>query len=108
MFPVYVKLVLADSVAQPVEAHVHGFGHSLFYGFVGDACRTFVVELEGRGTLRVSEFVKCLAEWEKVFSGEEACACFGFLGGGHDGVDDLAYDVHGVVEWWWWAVGSDR
>ena len=56
VFPIDVKLTLADSVAQPAEAHVHCFGHALLDGFVGEACCTFVVELEECGTLRVSEF----------------------------------------------------
>ena len=45
LFPVNMEVALADSVAQPVEAHVHRLGHFLFDCFVDDACGTFVVKL---------------------------------------------------------------
>ena len=45
-----------------------------------------------------SEFFEGLAEWEKVFGGEEARTCFGFLDRGHDRVDQLrGRDCYGAV-----------
>ena len=36
--PKHMELFLLDSVADPIKAHVDGFGAALLYGVVGDAC----------------------------------------------------------------------
>ena len=107
VFPMNMELPLSDSVTQPIEAHAHGLGHILFDGVVDDASRVFVVELEWCGSLRVSEFCEGFVEWDEVFCGEEACASLSFLSEGHDGVDQLADDVDGVITRRWCAVGVE-
>ena len=57
-----MEVALPDPVTEPVEAHVHCFGHLLSDGFVGESGGALVVELERRGALWVSEFVESLAE----------------------------------------------
>ena len=100
-------MTLTYSIAQPVEAHVHGFGSFLFDGVVGDPGGALVVELEGRGSLRVAEFFEGLTERDDVFCSEVACSCFCLLCGGHYCVDEFAHDVDGVVVWWRRGVGCD-
>ena len=36
-FPVHPELSLPDSVPDPIEAHVHGFGSALFDSVIGNA-----------------------------------------------------------------------
>jgi hypothetical protein len=44
--PVDDELALVNSVADPIETHVHGFGAALFDRIVGDAFGAFVVGLD--------------------------------------------------------------
>ena len=64
-----MEVALPDPIAEPVEAHVHCFGHLLPDGFVGEAGGAFISEMKGCGVLRVSEFVEGLAEWKEIFCG---------------------------------------
>lgn len=52
------ELVLADSVFEPVEPHVHGFGAALADRVVDDAGGASVVGLYGGGRLRVAKVVE--------------------------------------------------
>jgi hypothetical protein len=54
-FPVDNELALADAVADPVEAHVNGFGAFLSDGVIGDAHGILVVGLDGRGRLGMAQ-----------------------------------------------------
>ena len=45
--PVDVELVLVDSVLDPVESHVHGFGSALLDGVVGYAVCDGVIGAHG-------------------------------------------------------------
>ena len=56
-FPVKMKLLLSLSVADPVEAHIHGFGSALNDCVCEDANGAFVVKLEWRGTLGMDHFL---------------------------------------------------
>jgi hypothetical protein len=47
--PMSNELALLDSVADPVEAHVYGFGSTLFDCFVGDASGACIFGLDGFG-----------------------------------------------------------
>ena len=51
--PMDEEMALADAVSDPIEAHVHGFGSSLFDGVVADAGGAGVVGLDGSGWLWV-------------------------------------------------------
>ena len=54
-FPMDCELDLFDSVSNPVEVHVNGFGSFLFDRVIGDAFSTRVVCLDGSGWLGVSQ-----------------------------------------------------
>ena len=53
-FPTNHKLALADTVADPVKAHVIGFGSFLFDSVIGDTGGGAVVRLDWGGGLGVS------------------------------------------------------
>ena len=55
-FPVYKKLTLAHTVADPIKSHVNGFGALLLDGAVDDACSSHVFRLERSGWLWVAHF----------------------------------------------------
>jgi hypothetical protein len=70
-FPVYVKLFLSLSIANPVETHIHRFGSALYY-IVGEyAYSTLVVELERCGALGVAHFGECCSHGNGVFGIDE-------------------------------------
>ena len=59
-FPVDAALALTDSVLDPVESHVHGFGTFGFDGVVGDFASRGVVCAWGSGArLWVSHLLVC-------------------------------------------------
>jgi hypothetical protein len=53
-FPTNYKLALADTVANPVKAHVNGLGSFLLDSVVGDAGGSAVVSLDWGGGLGVA------------------------------------------------------
>ena len=55
-FPMYKKLTLAHTVADPIKAHVDGFGTGLLDGAIDDTSSGHVVHLERSGWLWVSHF----------------------------------------------------
>jgi Na+/H+ antiporter NhaA len=55
--PVDNELELFDSVADSVEAHVHGSGFALLYSIVGYALSTFIVCLDG-GSSKVTRMLQ--------------------------------------------------
>jgi hypothetical protein len=42
-FPIDMELALADTVANPVQAHIDGFGAFLFDSIIGNASSSAVV-----------------------------------------------------------------
>ena len=54
--PVVPEVFLGVVTSEPPEGHVHGIEHFDHNGFVGDACGSGVVALNGRGGLRPSHF----------------------------------------------------
>lgn len=77
--PMDMELVLADAVADPVKAHVNGFGSTLFDGVVEDASGARVVNLDRRGGLWPAEFSERGADGTSILGVVETCAdfCFG-------------------------------
>jgi hypothetical protein len=55
--PVDFKLVLFDSILDPVETHVHRFGFALSDLFVGETMGGGVVNLGWCGRLRIAHFL---------------------------------------------------
>jgi hypothetical protein len=98
--PINNELTLLDSVADPVKAHVYGFGSTLFDCFVGDASGACIVGLDGCCSLQMAHFFKCNAEGETVAIVLEYGAEFCFGGGCHDVPHDGANGVVGAVVWW--------
>jgi hypothetical protein len=70
------ELFLFDAVTDPIEAHVLGFGPTLFLGVV--AVGTFVFLLDGQWRLRLCEFFQSGALAAGVLCIIEACGLFCF------------------------------
>jgi hypothetical protein len=98
--PMNYELALLDYVADPVKAHVYGFGATLFYCFIGYASRACIVGLDGCDSLWMSHFFECYAERETVTvileDGDKLC----FSGRCHNVSHDGADGVDGAVKWW--------
>ena len=56
-FPVDSKLALSNTVADPIEAHVDGFGAPLFDFVIDDAFGDGIVSLDGCGRLGPTHFI---------------------------------------------------
>ena len=71
--PVVAEVFLGVASSEPPEAHVHGLKHFFHHGFVGDACGSGVVALNGRGWLRPAHFDESVPEgYHGLGSDEEA------------------------------------
>ena len=102
-----VELLLALSITNPVETHIHSFGSALDYGVGEDANSALVVELEWSGALSVAHFGEGCSHRDGVFGVDEAGAGFRLLDGGHDSIDDFAVGKNRCVERWRWVIGLD-
>ena len=76
--PIDVKLALADAIADPVEAHVHGLRSFLFNVVVGDASGCTVVGLDGSRGLRMTHFLERRSKRASGFAIMVQCTQFGF------------------------------
>ena len=66
--PIDMVLFLPNAVANPIEAHIHGFGSLLFDGFVGDTTGGAVVGNHRSRRLWVAQFVESDAEGGAFFA----------------------------------------
>ena len=66
--PVDEEMALADTIAYPIEAHIHGFGASLFDCVVANAGGACIVGLDGSGWLWVSHVVEDCSEHGSLLS----------------------------------------
>ena len=82
--PVFFELALSDTVADPVEAHIDGFGSFLFHSVHGNTSCRAVVSDNGSRWLSVSEFFKDDSDWGSFFSVVEEGTEFGFGSARHD------------------------
>jgi len=55
--PVDEEVTLANTIADPAVAHVHGFGSTLGDSVIGDTIRRAVVGLNRCRTLRIAHFI---------------------------------------------------
>ena len=69
--PVNIEHTLADSVAQPVESHIHCFRSFLFDCFVDDTGCCAVVSFQRGSWLRMSHFNQALSEGDGFSSVQE-------------------------------------
>ena len=76
--PVNIEHTLADSVTQPVESHVHGFGLLLLDGVVGNAHCGGIVCLDGGGSLGLVHFLEGGADGDCFLAIEEDGCNFSF------------------------------
>ena len=106
--PVDEELTLVDTVADPVEAHVHGFGATLGYGVIGDAGGCTIVRLDRSGALREAEFLERIANGTGLFAVVEDSGGFSFGGGGDDLFEDMCWIQNGGVLRWRWIVRFGR
>ncbi len=55
--PVYFELFVFDTILDPIESHVHGFGSLLFDLFVCKAVGRGIIDLDWGGRLWVAHFM---------------------------------------------------
>jgi hypothetical protein len=106
-FPVDMELFLSMPVTNPIKTHIHSFRPALDDSVSEDTDGTFVVVLKRCGTLRMTHLLESSAYRDSIFGIDESRSDFGFLDGGHDGVDDFAVDKNGCIVRWRWVVRGD-
>jgi hypothetical protein len=79
--PIDNELPLSDAVANPVKAHVHGFGSLLFDGVVGETDCTSVICLYWGWRLLVPQVFQSIPYLTPLFSVVKQCPKFCFRGG---------------------------
>lgn len=107
-FPINMELALADAVANPVEAHINGFGAFLFDSVVGNASCSTVVCYNGCGRLRMTEFLQADSKGARIFAIVEKGGKLSFGGAGDDFAEDLAENIDGAIGWRSRRVGRRR
>jgi len=60
--PKNVKLSLTHAIADPIKAHVNGFGSLLLDHVIGDATGGAVVRLEWHGRLYMPQFLQSCSD----------------------------------------------
>ena len=95
--PEEVVLALFDSVLEPVEAHVYGFGAALLDSVREDAVSDCIVCFEGSGWLGMAKFNEGLSDGASILSGHEGGSGLGFRGGGDNWANLAAEDVDGTI-----------
>ena len=87
--PVDDELALADTIADPMVAHVHGFGATLFDIIIGDAARDAAVSFKRCRWLLPTEFLEGSALGNGLFAVVVETSVFDFSSGGNDLLEDL-------------------
>ena len=103
--PIDLELSLADTVTDPIKAHIHGFGSFLLDGLVGNPVANFVVSGHGGRSLRMPELGEGDALGYRVLAIDEEAGEFAFSHAGKDGFEDLAGDADSSIERRWRRVG---
>jgi len=96
-FPVDDELALLDPVSDPIEAHIHRSGLSLFEGVVGDARGSGVIGFDWRWWLGMSESYKDSAESNCFLAVDKEATYFRFCCGGHGMVQFVADGMDGSI-----------
>ena len=78
--PVDKELALVDSVLDPVETHVHGFGFASVNSAISDTCSCGVIGLDGCCWLQMFHLDESGAESGAVSGIVEQTSKFGFGG----------------------------
>ena len=95
--PEDVEVALARAVAKPVEAHINGFGATLFDGVIDNATGGVVVGLKRGWRLGVTQFGQGHANWANILGIEKEGTQFGLGGAGNDLAHGLTQDMDGAV-----------
>ena len=82
--PLDFELTLASAVADPPEAHVHGFGAARFDFVIGDTSGCGVVTFDNGSGLGIAKFFESCADAAGGLAVVEKAGCFGFSGRRHD------------------------
>ena len=85
------ELVLLDTAAHPVEAHVKSFGALPEHVAGEDAVGGHAVGIDWGGRLRVDHFDEVHAYGNSLMAIEEDRSSFGLGGGSHDGAYVLTF-----------------
>ena len=95
--PINVELTLLDAVADPVEAHIHGFGSTLLDVVVADSGGARIVNLDRGGWLGPAQFLEGRADGAGVLGIVVDGADFSLCGGSHDISQDVADNVDDAI-----------
>ena len=83
------ELALRFAAAEPVVLYVHGFGITLYDGFIRNTNCSGVITLDGRFGLRPTHLDKGLKNLDHGFGADEEASNFGFSSRGHEKLDYL-------------------
>ena len=97
-FPMYVELVLSNTVTDPVKTHINCFRPALFDGIVDDTGGAGIVDLNRSCGLGPAEFEEGGANGTSILGIVEAGANFSFGCRSHDVTEDVADNVDGSIE----------
>ena len=106
--PINVKVSLANTVTDPIIAHIHCFGFALGDFVVGNADADLVVGFERGGRLGIAEFSESGADLLGFAAGMEEAGDFGFRSRGHNFFKLVGIDQDGAVVLRRGVVGSRR
>jgi hypothetical protein len=95
--PINYKLALASTVADPIEAHVDGFGSLLLDSVVGDTGCSGIVSGNRSWGLLMAEFFECDSEGAGFATIVEKGGKFGLSGAGKYFAHNVAHGVDGAV-----------
>ena len=96
--PIDLELALGDAVAEPVKAHVNGFGSILLDGVVEDTIGSAVVGLDRGRMLPESQFNESDSVGDCHTGIEVASTEFGFSGIGEDVLHDCCHGAEGCIK----------
>jgi hypothetical protein len=88
-FPMDLELFLADAVADPVKAHVHGLGAALLDGMVADTGSGAVIGHDGGFWLGMAHFGKARVDGARLAAVVIQAGGFGFGGAGDGALSPL-------------------
>jgi hypothetical protein len=100
LLPMDTEVALADTVADPVKAHINCAGSVLFDGVIGDAVGHNIVSLHGSHWLRIAHFSKGIADWACFLAVVEEGVYIGLGGRSEDIAHNIGDNVEHALECW--------
>jgi hypothetical protein len=101
-------MLLAFSVAEPVEAHVDSFSVFRLDLAIDDAFGSGVVGLKGHGWLFMTKFFKDYVNEDGFVHHDVKGRDFGFSSGSHDMVDDMSNVENGAIIGQYVSIGGEE